>query len=221
PRCGTAVYGSALSTTSRTWDGAIQGMQLPTSLDEVRVSINGRAATMYFVSPGQVNVVAPLDDTTGNVEVTLTNRYGTSPPLQVRKANFLPSFYTAFGDAVGLQVTGVALDGTYVGKVGVDPRVTRAARPGEIVQIFASGFGPTNPPAPSDRLFIGAPEVVTRPRITLGGREATFIGNGLLVGPALYQFNVTIPDVADGDHAIIAETGGVRSSATVFLSVRR
>lgn len=70
-------------------------------------------------------------------------------------------------------------------------------------------------------IFAGAPEVVSRPRITIGGREAAFIGNGNLVGPGLYQFNVTIPDLADGDHAIVAEAGGARSSATVFLTVRR
>jgi uncharacterized protein (TIGR03437 family) len=221
PTTWTALYGSALSTATRTWDGAIAGTQLPTALDEVRVSINGRPATIYFVSPGQVNVLPPLDDTTGNIEVTLSNRYGTSPPLQVRKSNYLPAFYAPFGEASGLRVTAVALDGTYVGKPGVDPRVTRGARPGEILQIFATGFGPTTPAAPSDTVFAGAPQVVNPPRITIGGREATFVGNGNLVGAGLYQFNVTVPDLADGDHAIIAEVGGLRSLATVFLTVRR
>jgi hypothetical protein len=37
----------------------------------------------------------------------------------------------------------------------------------------------------------------------------------------LYQFNLTVPDLADGDHAIIAEVGPVKSAASVFLSVRR
>ena len=116
---------------------------------------------------------------------------------------------------------GVTLDGTLVSSAGVDPRVARAVRPGEIVQFYATGFGRTNPPAPSDRLFPGAPEVVTRPRITIGGREAAIGGNGNLVSPGLYQFNLTIPDLADGDHAIVAEIGATRSSATVFLAVRR
>ena len=185
------------------------------------MNINGRAATVYFISPGQVNVLGPLDETAGNVQVTLTNRYGTSPPLTVRIANYLPAFYAPFGEATGLRVTAVALDGTYVGKVGLDPRVTRAARPGEIIQVFATGFGPTTPATPSDVIFMGAPTLVNRPRITIGGREATFVGNGNLVAPGLYQFNVTIPDLADGDHAIVAEAGGATSSPRVFLSVGR
>ncbi|MBI2688114.1 MAG: SBBP repeat-containing protein [Acidobacteria bacterium] len=221
PTTWTALYGTNLSIATRTWDGAISGTQLPTALDEVRVSLNGRPATVYFISPGQVNVLAPLDDTTGNVQVTLTNRYGASPPIQVRKANYLPAFYAPFGEASGLRVTVVGLDGTYIGKVGLDPRVTRAARPGEIVQIYATGFGPTNPAAPSDTIFSGAPQVVNPPRITIGGRDATFIGNGNLVAAGLYQFNVTIPDLADGDHAIVAQAGGATSLANVFISVRR
>jgi uncharacterized protein (TIGR03437 family) len=221
PTTWTTLYGSGLSAVTRTWDSAIQGVRLPTALDEVRVTINGRPATIYFVSPGQVNVLPPLDDATGNIQVTLENRYGASLPIQVRKGAVLPAFYAPFGESTGLRVTAVGLDGSYVGKVGLDPRVTRAARPGEIVQIFATGFGATNPAAPSDTIFTGAPEIVTRPRITIGGREAVFTGSGYLVGAGLYQFNVTIPDVADGDHVILAEVGGVTSAPTVFISVRR
>jgi uncharacterized protein (TIGR03437 family) len=221
PTTWTALYGAALSGTTRTWDGAIQGNQLPKSLDEVQVSVNGRAATVYFVSPGQVNVLTPLDETTGDVQVTLTNRYGTSVAVQVHKQNYLPAFYAPFGDASGLQVTAVGLDGTYIGKTGVDPRVTRGAHPGEIIQMFATGFGPTTPAVPSDTIFTGIPQVANPPRITIGGREATFVGTGNLVGPGLYQFNVTVPDLADGDHAIVAEAGGVSSSPTVFLAVQQ
>ena len=221
PSTWIALYGTNLSTTTRTWDGAIAGTQLPTSLDGLSVQINNKPATTYFVSPGQVNVLAPLDDTTGPVQVTLTNRYGTSPALTMTAAAVLPAFYAPFGESKGLQVTAVALDGTLVGKPGIDPRVGRQARPGEVVQFFATGFGRTNPIAPSDVIFVGAPDVVTKPRITIGGREASIIGNGNLVGAGLYQFNLTVPDIADGDHVIQAEIGSTRSLATVFLAVKR
>jgi uncharacterized protein (TIGR03437 family) len=221
PSTWIALYGTNLSTTTRTWDGAISGTQLPASLDGVSVRINNRPATVYFISPGQVNVLAPLDDTTGPVQVTLTTQYGTSPALQATESAVLPAFYAPFGETKGLSVTAVALDGTLLGKPGLDPRVGRPVRPGEVVQFFATGFGRTNPIAPSDTIFAGAPEVVARPRITIGGREASIIGNGNLVGAGLYQFNLTIPDLADGDHAIVAEIGNARSLATVFLAVRR
>jgi uncharacterized protein (TIGR03437 family) len=221
PTTWIAIYGSNLSGTTRTWDGAIQGTQLPHSLDDVSVQINGRPATIYFISPGQVNVIPPLDDRTGDFQLTLTNTFGTSQSFTVHKSEYLPAFYAPFGNAQGLGVTAVALDGTLVGKVGLDPRVTREARPGEVIQFFATGFGGTIPPTPSDVLFAIPPEVAIRPRITIGGQEAAIAGNGNLVGPALFQFNLTIPDLADGDHVIRAEVGGAQSLDSVFLSVKR
>jgi uncharacterized protein (TIGR03437 family) len=113
------------------------------------------------------------------------------------------------------------LDGTLLGKRELDPRVARPVRPGEIVQFYATGFGRTTSPAPSDQVFLGAPEVVTAPRITMGGQEAALFGKGNLVAAGLYQFNLTIPDLPDGDHAIMAEIGATRGSPTVFLPVRR
>lgn len=182
----TALYGTNLAKPVLTWAGAISGLQLPTSLDGVSVNINGKAATIYFVSPGQVNVLAPLDDQTGNVQVTLTNKYGTSPALTIPKPVVLPAFYAPFPEGNRLFVTAVALDGTLLGKPGLDPRVGRGVRPGEIVQFFATGFGKTNPSTPSDQLFLGAPELVTAPKVTIGGKEALLLGKGNLVSPGLF-----------------------------------
>ena len=41
------------------------------------------------------------------------------------------------------------------------------------------------------------------------------------MGAGLYQFNMTIPALPDGDHVIQAEIGAARSLDTVFLSVKR
>jgi uncharacterized protein (TIGR03437 family) len=216
----TALYGSNLARAVRTWDGAIVGTQLPLSLDGVTVSINGKPAPIYFVSPNQVNVLAPLDDLTGNVQITLNNVNGASRALTIRKAEVLPAFYAPFADGNKLMVTAVALDGTLVGKAGVDPRVTRGGRSGEIIQFFATGFGKTNPSVPADQLFAGVPELVTAPRVTIGGKEAALLGKGNLVSPGLYQFNLTIPDLAAGDHVIVAVIGTTSSPANVYFTVQ-
>lgn len=224
PGAWIGIFGTNLSPTTRTWDNAIQGNRLPTSLDGVSVRINGRPAVVYSVSPGQVNVLAPLDDSPeGDVEVVLSNPNGASPPVRIRKQNFLPAFYAPFGQGQDLFVTAVALDGTLVGRPGTDPRVRRGARPGEIIQVYGTGFGRTNPQVPSDTVFSGAPAVVNRPVIRIGNTVATFAGNGNLVAPGLYQFNVTVPNLPDGDYAIVAEVGGVRSGtrSPVLLSIRR
>lgn len=216
-----ALYGENLSSTTRTWDGAIQGNRLPQSLDGVSVTVNGSAATLYFVSPGQVNILPPLDETAGEIQVTLRNDFGVSPPVQVRKVEFLPAFYAPFGDARGLSVTAVALDGMLLGTPGLDPRVGRPARPGELAMFFATGFGATVPAVPADLTFPGAPAVAVPPRITIGGKDAVLVGTGNLVSPGLYQFNLVVPDLSDGDHPVMAEAGPAKSTGSVFLSVRK
>ncbi|MCC7343192.1 MAG: hypothetical protein IT170_19070 [Bryobacterales bacterium] len=217
-----AIAGTNLSAAERTWDGAIQGNNLPLSLAGVSVKINNKEAPVYYVSPGQVNVLAPLDDAVGDVQVVVSNINGDSAPLTIRRAAAAPAFFTPFAQNNRFFVTAVALDGTILGKVGVDPRARRAARPGETIQIFGSGFGATNPPAPTERLVTGSPALAAKPTIRVGEATADFAGNGNLISSGVYQFNVTIPaSLADGDHAIVATAGGATSANTVFISVAR
>jgi uncharacterized protein (TIGR03437 family) len=216
-----AIVGTNLAPTTQTWDNAIQGQTLPTSLAGVSVRINNRPATIFYVSPTQVNALAPLDDSTGDVSVVVTTPSGDSEPLVVRKLSAAPALFSS-AQGGRLFVTAVALDGTFVGKAGTDPRVRRAARPGETIQLFGTGFGATNPAAPTDRLVSGAPELTRKPVIRIADTMANFPGNGNLVAAGLYQFNITIPaTLADGDHAIVAEVDGIRSANTVFITVAR
>ena len=61
-----SIYGTGLSTTTRAWQASdISGTKLPTTLDNVSVTINGKKAAIAYVSPGQLNVQAPTDTATG------------------------------------------------------------------------------------------------------------------------------------------------------------
>lgn len=217
-----AIFGTNLSSTTRTWDAAISGSTLPTTLDDVTVSINNRPATIFFVSPTQVNVLAPIDTATGDVTVAVNNSLGAGE-LRVRKAAFLPAFYSPFGADGRLFVTALASDLTIVGKPGVDPRVQRGVLPGEVIALFGTGFGPTNPAVETNQVVSGTPAVVNRPTIRFGTVEAQIVagGTGNLVQAGLYQFNVTVPaNLAAGDVALTAEVGGVRSSDRVFITIQ-
>lgn len=217
-----AIFGTNLAPSTVTWDDFIQNSVLPTTLAGTSVKINNKPAAVYFVSPGQINALAPVDDAVGDINVVVTTGGGDSDPIVVRRAAASPAFYAPFSQGGRFFVTAAALDGTIIGKVGLDSRVRRAARPGETIAIFGTGFGVTNPAAPADRVVTGSPVLVTKPTIRIGEAVADFAGNGNLVGAGLYQFNVTIPaTIADGDIAITAEVGGVRSANTVFISVAR
>jgi hypothetical protein len=65
-----SIYGTDLSVTTRSWQiSDFSGNALPLSLDGVSVTINGRPAAVSYISPGQVNVQAPDDSTTGPVDL--------------------------------------------------------------------------------------------------------------------------------------------------------
>jgi uncharacterized protein (TIGR03437 family) len=222
PNSWTAIVGTNLAAAPKDWTGAIQEGKLPTTLEGVSVTINEKPATVFFVSPAQLNVLVPNDIGVGDVPVVVTNANGASTPFTVRAAEFLPAFYSPFAQEGRLFVTAVALDGTFVGKQGVDPRVTRGAKPGEILQFFGTGFGPTNPVVPTDQIVNGAPAVTTPVRIRFGETVANVLGGGNLVAAGLYQFNVTVPaTLEDGDVQLIAEVGGVASSSSVYITIQR
>jgi uncharacterized protein (TIGR03437 family) len=226
PSTWTAIYGTNLAANTKTWDDAVRGNTLPTTVDGVSVSIDNKPATIFFVSPGQINVLTPHDLGVGDLPVVVRNANGESMPFTVRGAQFKPTFYV-FPQATQnnrVYLTAVALDGTYLGKAGgADTRVRRAARPGETILLFGSGFGATNPVVPSNQIVSGAPAVTTPVTIRFGQTAANIAnGNGNLVAAGLYQFNVTVPaTLADGEYPVVAEVGGIFSSSTVYLPVQR
>jgi uncharacterized protein (TIGR03437 family) len=85
-------YGSYLSNSTADWTGLIKNGQLPTSLDGVSVTMGGKPAFVYFVSPGQINVQAPAT-ATGDVSVVVTNNGVSTAPVQVRFQDSAPAFF--------------------------------------------------------------------------------------------------------------------------------
>ena len=81
-----SIYGSNLSSATAIWTG-----NFPTSLGGTSVTINGKSAYLWVVSPGQINLQAPIDTATGPVPVVVTTGNG-SVTSTVTLAQFAPSF---------------------------------------------------------------------------------------------------------------------------------
>ena len=71
----------------------LTGTTLPTTLAGVSVTIDGKAAYMYYVSSGQLNVLAPADSNTGSAMVQVMNSMGTSAPVPVTRQALAPVFF--------------------------------------------------------------------------------------------------------------------------------
>ena len=226
PSTWTAIFGTNLSSTTRLWGGTdFVGNKLPTKLDGVSVTINNKPAYVYFISPGQINVLAPDDTATGDVPVVVTTANGASSPITVTKSNLLPSFYAPFAQNGKLFVTAVdptsnPLNPTLLGKAGVDPRVTRGVKPGEVILLYATGFGPTTPATPPDSIVSTPSPLPTLPVIRFGDVQAQvqFAGQ---IGSGLYQLNVKVPNVPNGDVPLVAQIGSVSSPSTVLITVQQ
>jgi uncharacterized protein (TIGR03437 family) len=215
-----AIYGTNLSQITRGWQASdFKNGLLPRSLDGVSVTINGLAAYVEYISPTQVNVLAPDDPTAGAVQVQVTTAQGIGNSLTAQKQQFAPAFFT-FGN--GKYVAAQHADYSYIGPPGLFPMgaATTPAKPGEIVLLYATGFGPTNPPIPSDQLVTTPEKLANSVQVTIGGVTASVQFAGLTEA-GLYQFNVTVPALPDGDAAVVAAIGDAQSQAGVPITVQQ
>ena len=101
PNTILSIFGPNLSPISRAWTTSdfVNGA-LPTSLDGVSVTINGKPAYVTFVSPKQVNVLAPPDTTVGPVPVVVTNNGLASASASIQLAALAPSFFIFKSNAI-------------------------------------------------------------------------------------------------------------------------
>jgi uncharacterized protein (TIGR03118 family) len=217
PNTFVAILGSNLSSTSRTWQTSdfVNGA-LPTQLDGVSATINGKPAYVYYISPTQLNVLMPLDLTTGPAQVQTMNNGLSSGSASVNVQSAAPAFFL-FGNK---YVAATHADNSLIGSPNLFPGVSTPAKPGETIVMYGNGFGATTPATPSGQLVSTSLPLTTNPTILIGSTQAqvTFAG---LVGAGLYQINVVVPEsTPDGDAPVVAQAGGQQSPANVFLTVQ-
>ncbi len=219
PATWVSIFGTNLSQSTYTWQTAdfVNGA-LPTSLQGVSVTINGVAAYVEYISPTQINVLAPDDAQTGTVQVQVTVAQQASNSVSAPKSQFAPAFFTFSGTS---YVAAEHSDYSLVGAAGlISGVVTQPAKPGETILLYATGFGPTNPRSPTGQLVSASEPLANSVQISIGGLAATAAFGGL-VGPGLYQFNVTVPNLPNGDAAVSATIGGVTTPTGVSVTVQQ
>ena len=94
PNTWVEINGSNLSAPgdARTWQGSdFTGGQMPTELDGVSVTVNGRSAYIYYISPTQINFLTPPDDMAPAVAVVVSTTAGTSAAFTAQAASISPA----------------------------------------------------------------------------------------------------------------------------------
>jgi uncharacterized protein (TIGR03437 family) len=217
------IQGSNLAGNTRTWNSSdFAGPALPTQLDGVSVTIDGKPAYVAFISPAQINVQAPADSALGPVAVEVTNNGSTSAPGTAQLQAVSPGFFL-WG---GKYAVATRPDFSLAAPAGLLPGVTTVpAKPGEWIILWGTGFGATAPAVAPGVVPPANPLANLANPITMsiGNLAASVAGAALSPGnPGLYQIAVQVPAAAgDGDLAVVAQVSGVQSSSTVLLNVKR
>src|SRR5207245_7795887 len=131
---------------------------------------------------------------------------GTSDPVMATMQPLAPGFFRFTQD----WVKAVRDDGVSIGPTGLlEDAATVPAKPGDAVIMFGTGFGPTDPFVPAGEAFQGAATLSNPVKIRIGTMDADVV-SASLTSAGMYQFNVTIPDLPDGDYPVTASVGGIR-----------
>ena len=218
PNTFVTIYGQNLAYTTRALSASdISGNTLPTVLGTtgVRVLINNIPANIYYVSPTQVNLLIPTSLIPGPVMLQLVVDSLAGPAIPIMLQSAAPSLFQL--DAA--TVLAVHLDGSTI-------TAASPAKAGEVVVLFASGLGPTNPAAIPNQIPQQAASVtplssfsmlmngtpVNPQQVLYAGVVPTFAG--------LFQINVRLPANTPSNPQIQIGYAGIMSPAGRLLPVQ-
>jgi uncharacterized protein (TIGR03437 family) len=177
---------------------------LPTSLSDTQVLVNNNAASLFYVSPGQINFPLSLNlPTAGSVDVQVVSQSsgqvygGAEVPLNSAS----PGLFTLSGSG-SAGVAALNEDGT------VNAPNNAIVR-GHIIQMFGTGQGPVANP-PDEGFGAGLSPTAVHPQILLGNPsnaisvpDDNIKYSGLaptLVG--VWQINFVVPTTAQSGNSV-------------------
>jgi uncharacterized protein (TIGR03437 family) len=197
-----SVFGTGLSPVT----AGASSVPLPLSISGVAVLVNGIAAPLYYVAPGQLNVQIPYEALAGNAAVLSINNNGqvTTQSFQVAAAApgifttsagaLVPTARAAIGQEIAFYITGA----------------------GAVSPVISDGAAPSSSTALAD-----LPKPVQSTTVNIGGATANIDFVGIppgLVG--VTQINVQIPNgIASGLQPVVVTVDGVASTpATITIT---
>jgi len=207
PGAWVSIIGRNFSPTTQ----QAVAVPLPLMLSGVGARLSGIGGVynlpITFASPTQLNVFVPHEvnptifgSSGATITVTTPNGTATSPVTcdVIAPALF---FYGANNVAAA-----VFTDGTIVGTIPG----TRRAVAGDIISLYGTGFGQTNPISSNINGPVTARPLAANVNVSIGGIPAEVMWAGM-VGMGLYQFNVVVPPLPSGNHPTAAQVSGVIS----------
>jgi uncharacterized protein (TIGR03437 family) len=202
------LFGTGLATTSSV------DASFPTTLGGVTVKINGLSAPLYVVSPTQISAVVPYATEYGIAEIRATRGNLTSNRVTAYVNTTAPGSFAVPPIGIGLAA---ALHPNFQLVTAANP-----ARAGEVIAVYLTGLGETNPEVADGALGPVNPLARARnpPEVTIANRNATVAYAGLAPQlRGLYQLNVEIPAGTPGGNQYLEIVGPDTLNSQIQLPI--
>jgi uncharacterized protein (TIGR03437 family) len=204
------IFGANLAPVS----SGLQGLPLQTTLDGVSVQFAVGGATtqalLYYVSPNQIGGVLPSATPAGSGQITVTvsGQAGDPAPITVVQSAF-----------------GIAVSGSYPANAAVFESergywtaltATNAANPGETIEIYGTGGGPSAGNEAGSQI---PPQNLTNVpiEVDIGGVPSTVSFHGRSTWPGLDQIDVVIPQGVQGCNvSVVVVSSGLVSNVALI-----
>lgn len=216
PNSIVTIFGSSLARSSQqlTINDIVAGA-LPTELNYTQVFINNTASPIFFVSDTQVNFLIPAKQSPGDAKIRVVSQGNAGPEVTITLVSAAPALFATIGNYA------IA---THVNNTLVNP--DSPAHPGEIIVVYATGLGNTDPNPATGEIPRYAAQILALGslKVSLGG-VAVDTGlvkyAGLTPGSAgLYQINLEIPGNPGTDPELRVAIAGQSSPGGLKLAIQ-
>jgi len=214
PNTIATIYGTNLAfATHAISTGDIRGGALPTSLEGVGVVVNSITASLFFVSPTQINFLVPYELLPGTVTVYVARQNLAGPLVKIQLNSAAPGMFIWNGN----MAIAAHLNGSVISREA--PAVA-----GEIIVVYATGLGRVAPDTITGKIASGAATIVARSQlqILLDGVACpapNVLYAGLAPGFAgLYQINLKLPSSLPLNPEIRLVIGSASSPSLIQLA---
>ncbi len=206
-----SVFGTNLGSS----DNNLAGFPLPSTLGNIKLTIGGIDAPLFYAGKGQVNAQVPFEMTPGS-QSQVTAR---AIPDSGAELDAVPEPIVIGSARPGIFIAG----GTQGAILNVSNQVVDASHPataGDVIVIFCTGLGATDPPALTGQPAASGVAVV-QPSVTVGGVPAPLQYAGVAPGfVGLFQVNVVIPAGAGSGPSVpvvLTQNGVASNMATIVV----
>jgi uncharacterized protein (TIGR03437 family) len=165
---------------------------VPAVMDDTQVFVNGTAAPLFYVSPGQINFVLPIglpQSGTANLQIARRSTGQIYGAAEIALAAASPGLFTSAGTGTG-QVAALNADNS------VNSSTNPIAR-GQVIQLFGTGQGFVSNAPPDGSPGSGLIPTSATPLVLLGDvfvPSANIQYSGLAPSEVgVWQINVLIP----------------------------